>query len=511
MSCKLWVIKRLKVAIPIVLLVATIGCGKAKYSTISKEVLLDKIKGGWAGQVIGCTYGGPTEFHYQSRMIPDSVEIPWDDSRMKWYFDNAPGLYDDVYMDLTFVEVFEKEGLDAPVMSHANAFAKAEYKLWHANQAARYNILNGINPPESGYWENNPHSDDIDFQIEADFAGLMAPGMVNTASTICDSIGHIMNYGDGWYGGVYVAAMYSMAFISDDVNYIVTEGLKTIPKESDFYKCIADVIKWHSDYPDDWAHTWSLCEEKWGQDIGCPDGVFSPFNIDAKINAAYIIIGMLYGEGDYGKTIDISTRCGQDSDCNPASAAGILGTMVGYSNIPEYWKQGLDEVEDINFKYTSVSLNDVYKMSFNQAIQVLLRNGGKESSIQINIPHQIPEPVRFEKGFEGHQPKKLITIDEKDKYLNEDKSESLFGFKGIGFVVKGIVEGNDYTAKIEVFIDGKLSETVMLPADFTTRRNEICWKYNLEPGRHDVKIKLLNPSDNGRLVLTGILIYDKSV
>ncbi|MCO7111845.1 ADP-ribosylglycohydrolase family protein [Bacteroides uniformis] len=47
---------------------------------------------------------------------------------------------------------------------------------------------------------------------------------------------------------------------------------------------------------------------------------------------------MLYGEGDFTKTIDISTRAGQDSDCNPASAAGILGTMIGYSNIPEYWK-----------------------------------------------------------------------------------------------------------------------------------------------------------------------------
>ena len=105
-----------------------------------------------------------------------------------------------------FVEVFEKEGMEAPATSHANAFANAEYQLWHANQAARYNILNGIDPPGSGYWENNPHADDIDFQIEADFAGLMNPGMVNSSSEICDRVGHIMNYGDGWYGGVYVAA-----------------------------------------------------------------------------------------------------------------------------------------------------------------------------------------------------------------------------------------------------------------------------------------------------------------
>ena len=183
---------------------------------MTKAELLNKIKGGWAGQVIGCTYGGPTEFRYLSRMIPDSIELKWSNESAKFYYENEPGLYDDIYMDLTFVGVFDKEGIDAPAKSHALAFANADYMLWHANQAARYNILNGIMPPESGHWKYNMHADDIDFQIEADFAGLMAPGMVNAATMYCDRIGHIMNYGDGYYGGVYMAAMYSLAFVSDD-------------------------------------------------------------------------------------------------------------------------------------------------------------------------------------------------------------------------------------------------------------------------------------------------------
>ena len=105
----------------------------------------------------------------------------------------SPGLYDDLYMDLTFVDIIEKYGIDAPVDSFANAFAQAGYSLWHANQAARYNILNGITPPLSGNWLNSPHADDIDYQIEADYAGLMSPGMPNTASKISDKVGHIMN------------------------------------------------------------------------------------------------------------------------------------------------------------------------------------------------------------------------------------------------------------------------------------------------------------------------------
>jgi hypothetical protein len=189
----------------------TLPCVSDGFFKISKEVLRDKIKGGWAGQVMGCTFGGPIEFKFRSTFIPDYQPIEWDKERIAWHYDNAPGLYGDIYMDLTFVDVFEKEGMDAQAERFALAFANAGYPLWHANQAARYNILQGIPPPQSGHWIKNPHADDIDFQIEADFAGLMAPGLTGTAAAICDKIGHIMNYGNGWYGGVYVAAMNSLA------------------------------------------------------------------------------------------------------------------------------------------------------------------------------------------------------------------------------------------------------------------------------------------------------------
>jgi hypothetical protein len=294
---------------------------------ISKTELLNKIKGGWAGQVIGCTYGGPTEFKWNGTMIDDHIPIPWDDTRMLWYYENSPGLYDDVYMDLTFVDVFRKYGIDAPDSLHAITFANAEYPLWHANQAARYNILSGIMPPESGYWKNNPHADDIDFQIEADFAGLMSPGMVNSAVEICNRIGRIMNYGDGLYGGMYVAAMYSLAFVHDDIEFIVEEALKVIPEQSDFYQCIYDVIKSYKSNPDDWKFAWFEAQKRWTHDIGCPDGVFMPFNIDAKINAAYIVIGLLYVKGDF----DIAPMYSFD-DRRTIAAHFSLGVAIPYGN-----------------------------------------------------------------------------------------------------------------------------------------------------------------------------------
>lgn len=473
--------------------------------TISKEKLMDKIKGGWAGQTIGCSYGGPTEFKFNGTMIQDYISIEWPDGYIKHLYEKSPGLYDDVYMDLTFVDVFDRIGLDAPVDSFAMAFATAEYHLWHANQAARYNILQGIMPPESGHWLNNPHADDIDYQIEADFAGLMSPGMPNVASEISDKIGHIMNYGDGWYGGVYVGAMYALAFVSDDIEFIVTEALKTIPEQSTYYKCMSDVIRWHKLYPDDWKQTWFECQRKWSEDIGCPVGVFANYNIDAVINSAYILIGLLYGEGDFYKTMDISTRCGQDSDCNPASAAGILGTMIGYSKIPEKWMKNLREVEDMNFAYTTISLNKTYKMSYDQALQVIERNGGTVGEHDVTITYHSPVSVKYEKAFEGLYPVKKPGIHKNIENVGT------FIFEGTGIVFQGEVksENKDYVAVVEMYIDGELSEKANLPASFTTRRHDLFWNYQLSSGKHKVTFKWINPVKEASIWFGAAVVYDK--
>src|SRR4051795_268631 len=135
----------------------TASFAQEKTITLTKQQLQDKIRGGWAGQTIGVTFGGPYEFRFQGTIIGDYQPLTWYNGYLKKTMTETPGLYDDLYMDLTFVDVFEKYGLDAPVDSFASAFAHAGYSLWHANQSARYNILNGILPPLSGYWKNNPH------------------------------------------------------------------------------------------------------------------------------------------------------------------------------------------------------------------------------------------------------------------------------------------------------------------------------------------------------------------
>jgi len=477
-------------------------------ASLSLEVLKDKIRGGWAGQTIGCTFGGPTEFKFKGTMIQDYQHMTWYDTYIKEIFELDPGLYDDVYMDLTFVEVLERVGLDAPADSFAVSFATDDYKLWHANQAARYNILNGMMPPESGHWLNNPHADDIDFQIEADFIGMMTPGMINTANDYADRIGHIMNYGDGWYGGAFMAAMYSTAFISNDLDFIVQQGLVTIPENTRFYQAISDVVKWHKQYPDDWKQCWFEFEKKHTSEKGCPEGVFNAFNIDASVNAAYVVIGLLYGRGDFYKTMDISTRCGQDSDCNPATAAGILGVMGGYSSIPAYWKPAIEMVEDLKFPYTDLSLNQIYELSLKHALALVTENGGTLTDGNISLKVQQPEKLRLEQSFEGMYPVKELLV--RKDFLEENIKVD---FTGNGVVLLGNVKSqcgvasSDYVALLDVYLEGEKTEQVRMPYDYIVRKYDIYHKYMLENGDHTVELKWVNPNEDFRITLKSFVIY----
>ncbi|HTF21084.1 MAG TPA: ADP-ribosylglycohydrolase family protein [Chryseolinea sp.] len=476
---------------------------------LTKAVLRDKIKGAWAAQTIGVTFGGPIEFQYNSTMVQDNQIIDWTDSTLANAFARKPGLYDDIYMDLTFMQVIQDHGIDATARQYAAAIGRSNYKLWFANQSARYNIQNGLEPPASGHWLNNPCADDIDFQIEADFAGLMSPGMPNAAAEICDRVGHIMNYGDGYYGGVFVAALYAEALVSkhtDSIEAIIQRALLMIPRESRFAQCITDVLAWHQEAPNDWKATWYKTNRKWSTDIGSPLGIFRPFNIDAKINSAWVVLGLLYGNGDFTRTFEITTRCGDDADCNPASAGGVLAAMVGYDAIPDFWKQGLDKVSDLDFMGTSISLNEAYDISFQHAEKMIVKYGGQVRDDNVVVKRQEPIAVPFEESFAGHYPSQRFTP-------TITRSEISFEFEGIGFSLVSPPNLKDYGDKnyvfeTEVYIDGKLTEKVKLPTAENNRRFTPFWKYHLPKAKHSVVIRILNPVDYAQPEINYGIAYD---
>lgn len=125
---------------------------------------------------------------------------------------------DDLYAEIPLMQALADHGVDCDVKTVGEYFRDTSFALFHANLAARINLRAGIDAPMSGHYLYNDHSDDIDWQIEADFVGQMLPGLVNAAIDKAWDLGHIMNYGDGVYGGVYVSAMHAKAFTAETLD-----------------------------------------------------------------------------------------------------------------------------------------------------------------------------------------------------------------------------------------------------------------------------------------------------
>jgi len=389
----------MRLSITAALILSALTC-EAETVSLSKERYLDKVRGAWAGQMIGVCYGAPYEFQSNGKPII-SMMRNWEPGRVKGAI-----IQDDLYVEMTFLKSLETHGLGVTPEQAGKDFGASEYELWHANKQGRNNIRAGIMPPRSGHPEVNPHADDIDFQIEADLFGILSPGLPQESNKLCDVFGHIMNYGDGVYGGMFVAGMYAAAYFEDkDVLKVMEAGLACIPDESTYEKCIRDVIKWHAESPDAWLTAWNKLEAKWQDDIDCSPG--DPLNIDAKINGAYIAMGLLYGQGDFGKTIEISTRCGQDADCNPSSAAGVLGCMLGYNRIPINYTRGINGMADTNFSYTNYSFNTLIPACQKMTEAIITTSGGSVEEKEYKILKQEPQPPAvLEQWAEEDQKKK---------------------------------------------------------------------------------------------------------
>ncbi len=361
------------VCVGVVVLVAAadVSGSAAEFRRLPVAVYRDKMAAGWIGQMVGVGWGGPTEFHSQGQIMPEAKVPKWQPGMVNQFHQ------DDLYVELTFVRTLAQYGLDVPIRQAGIDFANSGYPLWHANHAGRDNLRRGIAPPDSGHPKFNAHADDIDYQIEADFSGLVAPGMPNLAIELGEKFGRLMNYGDGVYGGQFVGGMYAAAFFEDDPIKIVEAGLACIPAQSQYAECIRDVLAWYRDEPTAWEKTWQRIDAKYHRQpayrrFSCNKGAF---NIDAKINGAYIAMGLLYGQRDLEKTIIISIRCGQDSDCNPSNAAGVLFTTVGMKRLPDRFKAALDD--KAVFSHTAYHFPKLLSACEKIARQAVVRSGGK--------------------------------------------------------------------------------------------------------------------------------------
>jgi hypothetical protein len=363
-------------------LIVSLVCGVALLlapaadgSNLRGSQVRDKIAGGWLGAVIGGAWGRPTEFRFKGRIVPADRVPSWSVARANRY--TYRGDSDETYVEIPFLDATLRAGPAAGLPVWGQALAASDFQLFFANGRARDNLRAGVPAPLSGNPVNNPYADDIDFQIESDWIGLAAPGQPGAAIDLAWRVGHVTNYGDGVYGGVMIAAMHAAAFRDGGIGEIVEAGREAVPEGSGYRAMIEDVLRWHAKHPRNWKATWRRLERRWNaHSISAKrTAVHREFNIDAKLNGAYVLLGLLYGNGDFERTIRISVRAGQDSDCNPSNAASVLGTWLGHDRIPLRFRRGI--ALDRRLPHTGYTLRRAIAANLEVARQLTVARGGQ--------------------------------------------------------------------------------------------------------------------------------------
>lgn len=352
-------------------LLATVACSMASAGPtrrLSVAEYRDHMMGAWIGQIAGVSRGAPTEFRWQDRIIPEAEMPAWKPSMINDAFGQ-----DDLYVEMTFVRTLEKYGYGCSIRRAGIDFANSRYSLWCANNAGRTNLRKGIAPPDSSHPKFNKCPNDIDYQIEADFSGILAPGLPQLSVALGERFGRLMNYGDGMYAGQFIGAMYAEAYFERDIRKVVEAGLEAIPAGCQYAEMVRDMLAWSRANPEDWQATWQLCQAKYRLDPQYQKA--SNGGIDCKINGAYVLMGLLYGKGDPDRTMEIACRCGMDSDCNPSSAAGVLFATLGYSRLEPRFTQMLDR--KTRFSYTAYNFPKLVDVSVMLARKAVLLSGGR--------------------------------------------------------------------------------------------------------------------------------------
>jgi len=289
----------------------------------------------------------------------------------------------------------------------------------------------------------------------------------------------------------------------------------------------------HEHYPADWQAAWQELEDKWGDVDIC--GAGSTFNIDAKLNGAYIVMGLLYGEGDPVKTMEISTRCGQDSDCNPSNAMAVLGVIKGFSSLPQDIQDGVKAVSDSIFIHTSYSFNTAVRSTTKYALDLIVNNGGKVTDRKIKIKTQTPVEPRLEVAFPDLVFDKRISIFDENAWIFKGKwipfevtgmdkqamKQSVFAenagdeleitFNGTGISLTGnwFKDGG----KADVYVDSVLHRSIDTYYDFANQQHvESIWHIlNLQPGEHKVRLVVKGEkrpeSEGTRVYITSAVIF----
>ncbi len=329
-----------------------------RQSMPDKELLLKKIKGAWLGRAVGCLLGKPIEGIRSNELIPFLKEtdnypmhryilstdvIEETHKKYKFWFKDKPfadtvdgmPVDDDTNYVVLAQKIIKEFGRDFESNDVATAWLKYQsvHSYFTAERIAYVNFINCLNPPASAVYKNVCR-EWIGAQIRGDYFGYINPGNPDAAAEMAYKDARISHIKNGIYGEMFVSAMIACAAVTDSIDDIILGGLAQIPATSRLYEAVMKIYNGykngvtveecfniiHSDYDEHTDHGW--CH--------------------TISNAMIVTAALLYGDGDFGKSICCAVGMAFDTDCNGATVGSILGMRGTVDCIDEYWSKPIN-------------------------------------------------------------------------------------------------------------------------------------------------------------------------
>lgn len=317
------------------------------------ELLYNKVKGAWYGRICGCLLGKPLEgikskeldsllkssgnYPMSRYVLSSDITAEMIETYDFWLRDKAwadvikcAPVDDDTSYTVIAQIIIDKFGHDFTPNDVAKIWLQSQpiEKYFTAEKSAFRNFVNGYAPPYSAVYQN-PYREWIGAQIRGDYFGYITPGDKQTGAEYAfrdASVSHVKN---GIYGEMFVSAMISSAADAQNVSDVIKAGLSEIPYTSRLYEAVYEIIQKYEN-GDSCADCISLVKSRYDE--------FDPHDsVHTISNAVIVTTALLYGNGDFGKSVCLAVQTGYDTDCNGATVGSVLGMLNGFDSIGEEW------------------------------------------------------------------------------------------------------------------------------------------------------------------------------